>query len=99
MRVEIRDLQQRLGITSLYVTHDQEEAMSISDRIVVMNGGIVEQVGTPREVYARPASRFVADFIGKANFLPANVTASRTVSLSGPDWKSPGCRICPRAPR
>src|SRR5690606_38065050 len=58
MRVEIRELQQRLGITSLYVTHDQIEAMSISDQIVVMNGGVVEQIGSPREVYARPASRF-----------------------------------------
>ncbi len=73
MRVEIRDLQQRVGITSLYVTHDQVEAMSISDRIVVMNGGVIEQIGTPVEVYARPATRFVADFIGKANFLTAIV--------------------------
>lgn len=73
MRVEIRELQQRVGITSLYVTHDQIEAMSISDRIVVMNGGIIEQIGTPSEVYARPASRFVADFVGKSNFLPAIV--------------------------
>ncbi|MBI1621210.1 ABC transporter ATP-binding protein [Aquamicrobium zhengzhouense] len=73
MRVEIRELQQRLGITALYVTHDQIEAMSISDRIVVMNGGVVEQVGAPWEVYARPATRFVADFIGKANFVPGKV--------------------------
>mgnify|MGYP002621690729 CR=1 FL=1 len=69
MRVEIRELQQRMAITSLYVTHDQVEAMSISDRIVIMNGGIIEQIGTPSEVYARPASRFVADFVGKSNFL------------------------------
>ncbi len=69
VRDEIRQLQQRLGITSVYVTHDQEEALAISDRIVVMNGGRVEQVGTPHELYAAPRSRFVADFIGSANFL------------------------------
>ncbi|SFI90480.1 ABC transporter ATP-binding protein [Aerobium aerolatum] len=83
MRVEIRDLQQRLGITSLYVTHDQIEAMSISDRIVVMNSGNIEQIGTPREVYARPASRFVAEFIGKANFPEAIVADAQTVDLRG----------------
>ena len=82
MRVEIRDLQQRVGITSLYVTHDQTEAMSISDRIVVMNGGMIEQIGTPAEVYARPASRFVADFIGKANFLTATVGSGGALRLS-----------------
>jgi len=70
VREEIRELQQRLGITSVYVTHDQEEAMAISDRVVVMREGAIEQQGTPHELYARPASRFVADFIGSANFLP-----------------------------
>ncbi|HTM78430.1 MAG TPA: ABC transporter ATP-binding protein [Devosia sp.] len=83
MRIEIRDLQQRLGITSLYVTHDQVEAMSISDQIVVMNGGLVEQVGTPREVYSRPASRFVAGFVGKANFVTATVMADGAVEIAG----------------
>lgn len=74
LRAEIRQLQQRLGITSLYVTHDQAEAMSLSDRIVVMNGGRVEQIGPPADVYRRPASRFVADFIGQANFVPVIAT-------------------------
>ena len=69
MRVEIRDLQQRVGITSIYVTHDQVEAMSISDEIVVMKSGVIEQRGTPHAIYARPANRFVADFVGKANFV------------------------------
>jgi iron(III) transport system ATP-binding protein len=69
MRGEIRRIQRRLGITSLYVTHDQDEAMSLSDRIVVMNKGRIEQVGTPGEIYLRPASVFVADFVGRANFL------------------------------
>lgn len=73
MRIEIRQLQQRLGITSLYVTHDQTEAMSLSDRIVVMNRGKIEQVGTPQEIYHRPASVFVADFIGRANFIQTTI--------------------------
>ena len=70
MRSEIRRLQQRLGITSVYVTHDQDEAMSMSDRIVVMNQGRIEQAASPQEVYRHPATVFVADFIGRANFLP-----------------------------
>ncbi len=75
LRSEIRQLQKRLGITSVYVTHDQAEAMSLSDRVVVMNGGRVEQVSTPAELYARPATRFVADFIGRANFIDITVMA------------------------
>lgn len=69
MRIEIREVQQRLGITSIFVTHDQDEAMSISDRIVVMRNAKIEQVGIPADVYLRPASVFVADFIGISNFL------------------------------
>ena len=71
LRGEIRALQQRLGVTTIMVTHDQEEALSMADRIVVMNAGCIEQVGTPREVYERPATPFVADFVGKINMLPA----------------------------
>ncbi len=73
MRTEIRRIQQALGITALYVTHDQDEAMALSDRIVVMNKGRIEQIGRPEDVYRRPATRFVADFIGSANFLAAEV--------------------------
>lgn len=73
MRSEIRKIQRRIGLTSIYVTHDQDEAMSLSDRIIVMNKGVIEQVGTPHEIYQRPVSRFVAEFIGKANFIPATV--------------------------
>ncbi|MDO4783904.1 MAG: ABC transporter ATP-binding protein [Propionibacteriaceae bacterium] len=76
MRTEIRRLQQRMGITALYVTHDQDEAMALSDRIVVMNKGRIEQVGRPEEIYRRPASVFVADFIGSANFLEADLVSS-----------------------
>ena len=71
LRGEIRALQQRLGLTTIMVTHDQEEALSMADRIVVMNAGRIEQVGSPREVYEAPATPFVADFVGKINVLPA----------------------------
>ncbi len=71
LRGEIRSLQQRVGITTILVTHDQEEALSMADRIVVMKEGAIEQIGTPAEVYANPATPFVADFVGKTNLLPA----------------------------
>ena len=73
MRTEIRKIQRKLGVTSIYVTHDQAEAMALSDRIIIMNKGKIEQVGTPQEVYLRPASVFVADFIGRANFIKGEV--------------------------
>lgn len=73
MRDELRNLQKRLGITSLYVTHDQAEAMAISDRVVIMDNGLIMQIGSPREIYEQPLSRFVANFMGKANFLPCTV--------------------------
>ncbi len=73
VRGELRRLQKRLGTTAIYVTHDQDEAMSLSDRIAVMQAGRVEQVGTPEEIYARPASMFVADFVGQVNALPGRV--------------------------
>jgi len=75
MRAEIRDLQRRLGITTVYVTHDQEEAMAISDRIAVMNKGVIEQVGSAEDLYRQPASVFVARFIGRSNLLEAVVVA------------------------
>jgi putative spermidine/putrescine transport system ATP-binding protein len=73
MRYEIRRLQREVGITALFVTHDQDEAMSMADRIVVLNQGRTEQVGTPEDIYDRPSSRFVADFIGASNFFPGTV--------------------------
>jgi iron(III) transport system ATP-binding protein len=75
MRHEIRSLQRRLGITTIYVTHDQEEAMAVSDRIVVMNQGRVVQVGSAEDLYLRPQTGFVARFIGRINTLPARVLA------------------------
>ncbi len=76
LRNEIREIQRELGITTIFVTHDQEEAMSISDRIVVMNGGIAEQAGAPFEIYNKPRTRFVANFVGTLNTLPATVEAA-----------------------
>lgn len=76
MRVEIKKIQKETGITAIFVTHDQEEALSMSDRIVVMNAGAVEQIGTPQEVYETPATAFVADFLGKANMLAGTVSRS-----------------------
>lgn len=73
MRTEIRRIQKTLNITSVYVTHDQIEAMTLSDKIVVMNEGIIEQIGTPSEIYRYPSSRFVAGFIGRANFIGGKV--------------------------
>jgi len=73
LRTEIREIQRSLGITTLFVTHDQEEALSMSDRIVVMNGGVAEQVGTPFEIYNRPDTRFVAGFVGTLNMFDARV--------------------------
>ncbi|TMH20187.1 MAG: ATP-binding cassette domain-containing protein, partial [Betaproteobacteria bacterium] len=71
LRGEIRALQQRLGVTTVMVTHDQEEALSMADKVVVMNQGRIEQVGTPQQIYRDPASAFVADFVGKVNVLSA----------------------------
>jgi iron(III) transport system ATP-binding protein len=73
LRAEIRSLQRKLGVTTVMVTHDQEEALSVADRIVVMNHGVIDQVGTPMQVYREPATPFVADFVGRVNALPARL--------------------------
>ncbi len=83
IQLELRRIHQETGVTILYVTHDQEEALRLSDRIAVFNKGGIEQVGTGEELYANPASRFVASFIGNSNFLPVRVTASGEGSMSG----------------
>ena len=74
MRTEIRRIQQEAGITAIYVTHDQSEAMALSDQIIIMEKGVVAQIGTPQEIYYHPASEFVADFIGEANFLKGRLS-------------------------
>ena len=75
MRTEIRRIQQEVGITAIYVTHDQSEAMSISDQIIIMNKGVVAQMGTPQDIYYHPVNEFVADFIGEANFLKGKIVS------------------------
>ena len=75
MREVIKEIQNRLGITTVYVTHDQEEAMAISDRIAVMSNGVIQQIGTPKALYQRPANRFVATFIGRSNVMEAKIYA------------------------
>lgn len=86
MRTEIKALRQRLGITSVYVTHDQDEAMTLADRIVVLNGGRIEQIGTPMELYDQPVNMFVAGFMGSPpmNFIPARAVDGVLTTASGP---------------
>ena len=87
MRTEIRRIQQTLGITAIYVTHDQSEAMAISDNIILMKGGVIAQMGSPTEIYYHPNSEFVADFIGECNFLACRVKSTEngvaTVEVNG----------------
>ncbi|UJR55167.1 ABC transporter ATP-binding protein [Dickeya zeae] len=83
LRQELRELQKRIGVTAIYVTHDQEEALELSDRIAVMQGGKVEQLSAPEVLYARPASRFVAEFVGQANFIKGVITEQGFTPDSG----------------
>jgi iron(III) transport system ATP-binding protein len=92
MRVELRELQRRLDITSVYVTHDQEEALAISDRVIVMNVGVIDQIGTPEEIYNRPRSRFVADFVGSANLIKGKPAGHGVFEAEG------GVRLAVTAP-
>jgi ABC-type Fe3+/spermidine/putrescine transport system ATPase subunit len=106
MQLEIKSIQERLHITTIYVTHDQAEALTMSDRIAVMNNGSVEQIGTPKELYELPANRFVAGFIGETNFLEGRVSRADTdayyiASDQGDEFKVPkekdlvlGARTC-----
>ncbi len=92
LRNEIRTIQQELGITTIFVTHDQEEALSVSDRIVVMNGGVADQVGTPFEIYNRPATRFAAGFVGTLNQIPGTVInpAAGMIQIAGETFELDG---------
>ena len=85
MQIELKNLQREVGITFVYVTHDQEEAVTMSDRIGVMHEGKLLQIGTPEDIYERPTTRFVADFIGRSNFLEATVASENEVVLSNGD--------------
>ena len=82
LRLELKEIQQKLGITTIYVTHDQDEALSLSDKIAVMNEGTLQQFGSPKSIYFEPKNRFVADFVGKANFIEKN---GKTI-LIRPEW-------------
>jgi spermidine/putrescine transport system ATP-binding protein len=102
MQLELKALQRRLGIAFVYVTHDQEEAMTMSDRVAVFNKGVLEQVGTPDEIYERPRTAFVADFIGSANVLDARVVSnddggSRLVLEDEVEVIVPGAHVSPGA--
>jgi putative spermidine/putrescine transport system ATP-binding protein len=98
MQDELKSLQQRLGITFIFVTHDQTEALSMADHLAVFNAGKIAQIGTPEAIYARPATRFVADFVGSSNVLPPQVTQA----LGGPArWSSlrpEAIRLSPASP-
>jgi putative spermidine/putrescine transport system ATP-binding protein len=83
MQLEVRRLQRRLGLTTVFITHDQEEALVLSDRIAVMDGGTIRQVGAPDEIYDRPADDFVAQFIGESNLLTGEVAGPDRVLLDG----------------
>jgi spermidine/putrescine transport system ATP-binding protein len=87
LQIELRQLQRRLGITFVYVTHDQEEAMVMSDRIAVMNRGRIEQIGIPNEIYDRPRTKFVAEFLGSCNLIKAKVLSSGFVKTAWGDWR------------
>ena len=86
MQVELKNIQQRMGITFIYVTHDQEEALTMSDTVVVMNGGKVQQIGTPEDIYNEPKNAFVADFIGDSNIVDGVMHRDFLVSFSGVEF-------------
>jgi iron(III) transport system ATP-binding protein len=89
LRHEVKQLQRRLGVTTIMVTHDQEEALTMADRIVVMNQGVIEQIGAPLEVYGEPRTAFVADFIGSMNFLPAEAGGPGRLRLGDMELSAP----------
>ncbi len=90
MQYELKEMQRDLGITFIYVTHDQEEAMTMSDRIVVMNGGIIQQLGSPKDIYNEPENRFVAKFIGESNIVRGKYIKKNLVNFMGADFDCVG---------
>lgn len=87
MQIELKEMHRKLGITFIYVTHDQEEALTMSDVIVVMNHGVIQQIGTPEEIYNEPANAFVADFIGESNIYNAVMSGDKVVKFLGTEFK------------
>ncbi len=98
MQVELKNMQQELGITFLYVTHDQEEALTMSDTVVVMNHGKIQQIGTPMDIYNEPKNAFVADFIGESNIIPGEMVQDRLVSILGHTLDCVDGGFAPNAP-
>lgn len=90
MQYELKEMQRKLGITFIFVTHDQEEAMTMSDRIVVMKDGIIQQLGTPKHIYNEPVNRYVANFIGESNIIPGTYLKKDLVNFMGVDFKCTG---------
>jgi spermidine/putrescine transport system ATP-binding protein len=87
MQLELKEMHKKLGITFIYVTHDQEEALTLSDRVVVMNEGKIQQIGTPTDIYNEPENRFVASFIGESNIIEAVMKKDLLVSFDGFDFE------------
>ncbi len=87
MQLELKAMQQQLGITFIYVTHDQEEALTMSDTIAVMNGGRIQQIGDPKRIYDEPKNAFVADFIGESNILSGTMLQDELVEFSGTEFQ------------
>mgnify|MGYP000849597542 FL=1 len=90
MQYELKEMQRKLGITFIFVTHDQEEAMTMSDRIVVMRSGLIQQLGTPKSIYNEPVNRYVANFIGETNIFPGTYVKKDVVNFLGVDFKCTG---------
>jgi spermidine/putrescine transport system ATP-binding protein len=97
LKVELKALQERVGITFLYVTHDQEEALTMSDRLAVMHAGRIAQIGTPREVYSEPADAYVADFLGAANLMEVSVSSASPAEVKIGDSELSSSHVCPAA--
>ncbi len=87
MQTELKKIQKEVGITFIFVTHDQEEALSMSDTIVVLNDGVIQQIGTPMDIYNEPQNRFVAEFIGESNIIESNMIKDCLVNFDGIDWE------------
>ncbi len=98
LRHEVKDLQRRLGVTTIMVTHDQEEALTMADRIVVMDHGVIEQIGSPQEIYGTPSTSFVADFIGTMNFVPGSIEAEDSVKVGNVVFKCHSDGVAPGTP-
>ena len=87
MQTELKKIQKEVGITFIFVTHEQEEALSMSDSIVVLNDGVIQQIGTPMDIYNEPQNRFVAEFIGESNIIEGNMIKDCLVNFDGIDWE------------